>query len=148
MPLSGVVGQVDWRLLGRLSQLSIDGFITGALGEQLLFPLGNRMTLEHLILIGAGRRSELSRESFKVGIQQMFTSAKQLNCTQLTTALPGRPENLLDAHDAIQWFLDIYQRLEDKFYVTIIDTYEVHPIFQEEMEKRRMKASVTPPPTS
>ena len=35
-PLVGVASLVDWRLLGHLSKLVIEGFMTGAKGEAVL----------------------------------------------------------------------------------------------------------------
>lgn len=144
-PLKGITGLVDWRLLGQLSKLTISGFISGKCGESLLFPLGNRLPPEHLVMIGVGRSGAFHREQFDNALSQMFRVATGLNCRHLALALPGRPENTIEATDAIDWFLSHFEQQNSSFLITIIDTYEAQPIIISEVERRRMKASVTPP---
>jgi hypothetical protein len=53
-PLRGVLGLVDWRLCGRVTELVKSGRIQGCVGESLLMPGRPRLNVEKIFLIGAG----------------------------------------------------------------------------------------------
>ena len=55
-PAHGVAGLCDWRLGGRISELQRRELVTGELGEVVMLPGKPRMSLDKLILFGAGMR--------------------------------------------------------------------------------------------
>jgi Cytosol aminopeptidase family, N-terminal domain len=105
-PLAEVPSLVDWRLRGHLSNLIINGFITGTKGEKLLMPLGRQLPQEYLLLVGLGETINFNKDVFCQSIDIMFETIESLNKGNLVLALPGRSENVCETINAIEWFLE------------------------------------------
>lgn len=58
-PFRGGAGRVDWRLCSLLSELALEGHLSGALGEAILLPGIGRLAVGRILVIGAGARAEL-----------------------------------------------------------------------------------------
>lgn len=89
-PLRGAAGLLDWRLCGKLSALVIESKLTGADGEQMLFPSGDRVAWRLVLAAGAGPRAELGDKRFRAMLKRMLKTLRGLNLTRLAVALPGR----------------------------------------------------------
>jgi hypothetical protein len=59
-PVKGFIGQLDWWLNGRLSQLYKSRRFTGAVGQQVLAPCLHWLPFSKLVLLGMGQTGELS----------------------------------------------------------------------------------------
>lgn len=59
-PFRGGAGRVDWRLCSLLSELTLEGHITGTLGEAVLLPGTGRLAVGRILVIGAGPRGGLT----------------------------------------------------------------------------------------
>lgn len=143
-PLHGITGLVDWRLQGQLSKLLISDFISGKQNESILFPLGRRLPISQLILIGLGAKEKFSQDRFITALSKMTQIADRLKNNKLVVSLPGSPENRVPPKNAIQWFLNHYELTEKRYSCTIIDTYETQQEMLPEIERWRMRTSVTP----
>lgn len=108
-PLAGVTSLIDWRLLGHLSKVIIEGFFLGEGGETLLMPLGPRLPQKHLLLFGIGERSGFDQETYQRAVSRMFDTTRDLGCRDIVMALPGRVENACDTVEATEWFLSCYE---------------------------------------
>ena len=154
-PLRGVTGLLDWRLLGRLSQLHITDRFSGSRGESLLVLPGNRLPADYLVLLGAGSE-RLFQSSIDNGtgeqvlnelLNEMFHCARRLNVTHITLSLPGRNEDLISGEASTQLFFQLCPallRTESEFSIAIIDTFETHPIIAAEAERHRRRTDLTP----
>lgn len=77
-PLAGLLGMLDWRLCGRLSQLLEAGTIIGAVDEKVLFPTGGRVGSPRIFLYGWGTRAEAKAQAAEhlKGMIEMLDKAK------------------------------------------------------------------------
>jgi len=145
-PLEGVTGLVDWRLLGALSRLVIDGFIESRAGECLLFPLGGRLPHRHLLLVGLGRREGFGRDEFVSALERMFCAAERIGPGGLDLTLPGRVEGVVDPASAVDWFLEAGgDRCRDRD-LTVIEHSGVQKVMLPAIERWRLKRSLSPVP--
>ena len=133
---------VDWRLLGHLSRLSIEGFLKGEQDETLLVPLGGRLAQDHLMIFGLGGRDEFCEESSNRVIARMFETATRMNCGTIALALPGRVEGVTGATDAIKWFMDCYQEEGDDRETLIIEPSAAQKEMMPVVERWRLKRLV------
>jgi hypothetical protein len=141
-PLAGITGALDWRLHGHLSQLVIRGFLTGAAGEALLVPLGDRLPLPYLIVVGLGTRAALTAGGSAAALRRMFDAADRLAGTALVVALPGRPEQIADPAEAISCFLEAYDARGGGRKVVVADTAAAQKAMLPVLERFRLKRSV------
>ena len=101
-PLRGVGGLVDWRLNGRLSRMLLSHKISGAWGEQLLYPQDDRLPFKWVLFFGLGDRGKFGSTRFKEITNRMLRTLMRLQCASFATALPGRealklvPRQLID----------------------------------------------------
>ena len=147
-PLVGVASLVDWRLLGHLSKLVIEGFLTGADGESVLVPLGARMPHDHLVIQGLGDPDTLTRRSFEGAIGRLLSCAASLGHRDITLTLPGRPEGAYETSDAVEHFLSVYDRIGKDMPITIIETPGAQKAMLPAVERWRLKNSVPPEPAA
>ena len=89
-PLRGAAGLLDWRMCGRLSTMLAAGKVTGAEGEQTLFPTKHRLPWRLVLALGAGPRRDFSERRFQSCVRRAFDAAKGLGARRLALALPGR----------------------------------------------------------
>jgi hypothetical protein len=88
-PLQGAPGLVDWRLNGYLSQLILNGHLTGEWGEQVLVPQTGRLPFNKLIVFGLGERSKYGSTRFKEITNRMLRTLTRMKCWSFATVLPG-----------------------------------------------------------
>jgi hypothetical protein len=89
-PLRGAAGLLDWRMCGRLSALLLAGKVTGAEGEQTLFPSAHRLPWRLVLALGAGPRREFSAERLQANVRRTLKAARGLGARRLALALPAR----------------------------------------------------------
>jgi hypothetical protein len=138
-PLAGITGAVDWRLHGHLSRLVIRGFLTGKVGERLLMPLGDRLPLRHLVLVGLGPRAELAAPRCLDSLRRLFEAAAGLGEAPLVVALPGRPEQLVEPAEAISLFLEAYEAHGRGRRVAIVEPSAAQKAMLPVLERHRLK---------
>jgi hypothetical protein len=110
-PLTGVGGMVDWRLNGRLSELIIDGVITGAYGEQLLYPQGSRMPFSKLLYFGLGDRSQFTTSRYREATQQLLRTMSRIGILSFALCIPGGQELKMVPRQMVEVFLYELQRV-------------------------------------
>jgi len=141
-PFEGIGGLVDWRLLGRLSRLAIEGFLTGEEGERLLFPLAGRLPQALLLVIGLGPREGFGRVQFRSALERLFAALDGLRAGGVALALPGRVEEICDVAAAVDWFVEAYAERGHDRDVTIIDRAGAHKVLLPAIERWQLKRSV------
>ncbi len=109
-PLRGVGGLVDWRLTGTFSRLMLDGRLTGAWGEQLLYPQALRLPFRKIVVFGLGDRDKYGSTRFKEVASRMLRTLMRLECTSFATALPGRSSLKLVPRQLIDLWLGEFQK--------------------------------------
>lgn len=141
-PLAGINGLLDWRLLGRVSTLMIEGFLRFDEKEQLLFPLGGRMPQHYLVLIGLGPRAGFDRRRFAGALRRMFKALDDLGCEDAALSLPGRAEDVCSPAEAIEWFLEAFEDAGDR-NLAIIEPSGVQAAMAPVVESWRLRKSLT-----
>jgi hypothetical protein len=86
-PLGGVLAVMDWRLCGRLSTLLVQGTITGALGEKILFPTQGRLSVPRIFIAGWGPSSSSSTVGSE-RIKAMVEMLDKARAKRVAFALP------------------------------------------------------------
>lgn len=140
-PLAGINGLLDWRLLGRISRLMIEGFLRFDEKEQLLFPLGGRMPQRYLVLIGLGPRAGFDRRRFGEALARLFEALDDLGCEHAALSLPGRVEDLCEPAEAIEWFLEAIEDAGDR-NLAIIEPSGAQAAMAPVVERWRLKKSL------
>ncbi len=141
-PFEGFSGMIDWRLLGRLSRLAIEGFLTGDEDERLLFPLGGRLPQDLLVVIGLGPRAGFGRAQFRSALDRLFDALDGLRAAGVALALPGRIEEACDAPAAIAWFLDAHDARVNDRDVAVVDRPSTHKVMLPAIERWQLKRLV------
>lgn len=142
-PLAGVTGLVDWRLLGKLSRLVIDGFATGEPDESLLFPLGGRLPQDRLLLLGLGQRERFGEHAFRRAVSRLFDDLDRLGDGDLVLALPGRVEGACEPAEAVEWFLPLAERRARDRRIVLIEPSEAQKAMAPIVERWSLKRDVS-----
>src|SRR5262252_1636819 len=76
-------------MCGRLSSWLMGGELSGADGEQMLFPSGNRLVWRLVLAAGAGPRADLSENGVRLLLRRMLKTLRGLKVAKIGLALPG-----------------------------------------------------------
>jgi hypothetical protein len=79
-PLQGLAGFLDWRMCGAVSRLLVDNFFQGTAGEALLLPTDGRVPPSRIMVVGLGRREEVSAQMVEEALK---AAAVRLNKAQV-----------------------------------------------------------------
>ncbi len=101
-PMRGMAGLLDWRLAGKLSALSRDGFLGGARGEVLFVPGRPLLPFEKVLVLGLGPRSSFDEPAFKAVVLALLKSLEGLHVRNAVVELPGRAEATIQAERAVE----------------------------------------------
>ena len=141
-PFRGIASLVDWRLHGHLSRMTIEGFFSGSNTQPLLMPLGRFFPQQFLLLLGLGKRETFNESIVAERLGETFEIARQLKLTDLILSLPGRVENVCSAGDAIDWFIDAYDKQTDMDDMCIIESTKAQKQMSPAVERWRLRGLV------
>lgn len=110
-PLRGLGGLIDWRLNGSLSRMLLSDNLSGAWGEQMLYPQGDRLPFKWVLLFGLGDRGKFGSTRFKEISNRMLRTLMRLQCSSFATALPGRESLKLVPRQLIDLWLGELQKV-------------------------------------
>jgi len=94
------LGRLDWILLSGLSRLRARGKFTGERATTVLLSPGPKLKAERVLVIGVGRRADLSMTALYRLSYQTAQTVLNLGCRHITLDLPFRllphetPENI------------------------------------------------------
>jgi hypothetical protein len=121
-PLRGAAGLLDWRMCGRLSGWMLAGKVTGADGEQTLFPSGNRLVWRLVLAVGAGARADFSEKRLRALVRRLVKTLRGLHVGRVALALPGRDGDGAAAAAVPAATLTARRTLE-----VVLDEIDAHP---------------------
>jgi hypothetical protein len=101
-PPRGVAALVDWRMSGRLSARCLNGFLTGARGEQFLMPGRPKLPFEKVLLFGLGPRTELDEARFSEVLSAILDTLAGLQVRRAAIDLPGRHQGSIPSSRALE----------------------------------------------
>ncbi|MEM6290883.1 MAG: M17 family peptidase N-terminal domain-containing protein [Myxococcota bacterium] len=99
-PLQGVLGLLDWRGDGCLSDLARGGYASGAWDEAVLLPARRGMPAARLLLLGCGPRADFGEDL-----------AEQVGARVARAALGLRPASVLLAMPSVAGERDVLESL-------------------------------------
>jgi len=88
-PLRGGAGRVDWRLCGLLSELALEGHLTGDLGEAILLPGTGRLSAGRVLVLGVGPRERLTSVRVEEVVAIAITRSLELGAGRVALAALG-----------------------------------------------------------
>ncbi len=116
-PLLGVPSLVDFRLAGRLGQALRTGALTGAFGERFLMPLGRRVAVPWLLLVGLGPRASFHEDRAEAAFESLFDAIDGLQWATAAIEPPGLAAGLTTDDQALSLFGRFGARTDGIFLV-------------------------------
>ena len=86
----GRLGRLDWILLGAISRLRARGKFHGERGANVLLRPNQKVKAERVLVMGLGRRADLSLTTLYRLSYQAAETVLNLHCRQITLDLPFR----------------------------------------------------------
>jgi hypothetical protein len=90
-PLSGATGYLDWRLLGGLSRVLLDGFFKGDKGEKLLIPTAGKVPPVKAFAVGVGPSAGLNVAVLQEVLEDAAQVLKKAGVGSVALSLPDAP---------------------------------------------------------
>ena len=143
-PFKGAAGQIDWRLCGLLSKLSVENKLRSISGEQLLIADKHRLSIPKILLWGLGSSEHFTEKKFEEVCTAALRSLSGLGVHQIVLNLPGRAEARLSASQATTHFLSILEARPHDARFILIEAPEEHKALKPLIEraKQRHRSSV------
>jgi hypothetical protein len=104
-PFRGLLGQVDFRMLGRISKLAAKSFILGDLGETLLVPGRPRIPYDKILCVGLGASGAFDEQAFIGALRSIRSALQGLRVRRCTIELPGRAGERITPERAVDWLI-------------------------------------------
>ncbi len=123
-PPHGVAGLVDYRLLGRISRLVADGFVTGEAGEVTLVSGHPRLPFEKVLLFGAGAPEQYGEATLASIVDHLLSTLEGLRIRTAVVELPGRHLGLVPAERAAAILLERAEGRPDHDVWTLVEPAE------------------------
>jgi hypothetical protein len=142
-PLRGVLGLLDWRLCGFLSQAIVRGFVQGERGEVALVPLRPRFTVDKLFLFGLGPSAQLDASMLTDVTARMLDVVTQAKVRTAAIVLPGRSTAQVQPMAAMESFVLASKThgLQDE--VILLEPPEAQREMDPIVQRERRRARVT-----
>jgi len=84
----GPLARADWILNGLVSRLLYLGKFQGRRGESLLLSTSNKFSVDKVLVLGLGRRSDLSGEGLIEGYSSAVTASAKMRVRRIALTLP------------------------------------------------------------
>ena len=110
-PLRGVAGLLDWRLCGRLSQMILEGRVSGAAREKLLL-VTSRIPWRRVLAVGVGVSTAFDEDAFRSTIDCSLQALRGIGASSVAMALPGRDIDLIRPDRAARHFMEALAKSE------------------------------------
>jgi hypothetical protein len=101
-PVRGVAGLLDFRLAGKLSNLSRERYLGGARGEVLFVPGRPKLPFERVLVFGLGPRASFNDAVFTESVKQISSALEALHVVRAVVELPGRADGTITADHAAE----------------------------------------------
>ena len=90
-PLSGAAGFLDWRLMGALSRVLLNGFFKGDRGEKLLIPTHGKVPPVKAFALGVGPGAQIDVNVLEGVLADAAQVLKKAGVNSVALALPEAP---------------------------------------------------------
>ena len=87
VPFHGLLGLLDWRLNGRLSQLVQESHFMGKAKEKVLLPAEHRFRAQKLIVCGLGQKEQFRDSHIVQVFDYVFDTISRMKASQVALSL-------------------------------------------------------------
>ncbi len=77
-PLKGTSALIDWRLNGRVSDMILQGRLSGSFAESLIMPAQGRLSANEIFLFGLGSSRDLTESRREEGLSKLAEKMSRL----------------------------------------------------------------------
>lgn len=105
VPLHGLLGLVDWRMNGRVSQLVQNKVFTGKAKEMLLMPAEHRFKADKLVLLGLGHKEDFEEGHIAQVFDFVFQTASRMKAAQVCLTLSRLLPSQFEWRNAVRLFV-------------------------------------------
>ncbi len=133
-PLRGSTSLIDWRLNGRLSDLILQGRISGHFSELLIMPGQGRLAAKDILLIGLGRALELTENKFEEGFGLLIDKLALLKSMDVILSFGDLSRDFMGWRTLLRNFMNSLSTRHDHFQVICAED----PRWISEAKKRNM----------
>lgn len=141
-PLTGVLGLIDWRMCGFLSNAITRGTVKGAFGETVLVPLRPRFGVDKLFLLGLGPEQDFDAAAQASATARMLDIVARANVRTSALVLPGRSTQRIEPLIAMESFVTASRSHTNKDEIILLEPpeaqREMEPIVQRERRRARV----------
>ncbi|MBI2082570.1 MAG: hypothetical protein HYT76_03280 [Deltaproteobacteria bacterium] len=112
-PLRGSTGLIDWRLNGRLSELILQGRLSGGFAESMIMPAAGRLATDEILLFGLGPITELSEDRLETGFSRLIDKLYRLRSPVVVVSLGDLARDFMEWRSILRSFMNqVNQKLE------------------------------------
>lgn len=133
-PLKGSASLIDWRLNGRLSDLILQGKISGQFAESLIMPSQGRLAAREIFVFGLGPSSELSEKKFEDSFSVLIDKLALLRSGDLIVSFSDLAKDFMGWRALLRSFMTSLSTKHDNFQVILAED----PRWVSEAKKRNM----------
>lgn len=133
-PLKGSTSLIDWRLNGRLSDLILQGKISGEFSESLIMPSQGRLSSREIFLFGLGRASELTEQKVGEGFSVLIDKLALLKSGDMVISLGDLSKDFMSWRALLRSFMNALTPKRQDFQVICSED----PKWVSEARKRNM----------
>lgn len=133
-PLKGSVSLIDWRLNGRLSDLILQGRISGEFAESLIMPSQGRLAAREIILFGLGQSGEMTEKKFEEGVSLLIEKLVKLKSGEVVVSFGDLTRDFMSWRALLRHFMNSLSQTHSEFQVICAED----PKWVSEAKKRNM----------
>lgn len=133
-PLRGSTSLIDWRLNGRLSDLIIQGRISGHFSESIIMPSQGRLATKDIIVFGLGTAGEVSEKRLEDGFSILIDKLALLKSPDLVVSFGDLSKDFMGWRAMLRSFIVSLATRHSDFQVVCAED----PKWISEAKKRNM----------
>ena len=133
-PLKGSTSLIDWRLNGRLSDLIIQGKISGHFSESLIMPSQGRLATKDIFIFGLGTAGEVSEKRLEDGFSILIDKLAMLKSPDVVVSFGDLSKDFMGWRAMLRSFITSLATRQGDFQVVCAED----PKWISEAKKRNM----------
>lgn len=116
VPFHGLLGLIDWRMNGKLSQLVQENHFAGKAKEMLLMPAEHRFRAQKMIILGLGQHENFRESHVLQVFDYVFETIDRLKAKQVALSLSRLIPSQFEWRNSVRLFVSKafdYQGVEE-----------------------------------
>lgn len=120
-PLKGSTSLIDWRLNGRLSDLILQGKISGQFRESVIMPSQGRLAAREILLFGLGSAQEMTEKRFEAGLSVLIDKLVLLKSGEVVISFGDLAKDFMGWRSLLRNFMNSLSQKGEDFQVVCAD---------------------------